>query len=157
MKNIAFTICSNNYLAQAKVLSDSVFKNSKESYDFYIILCDDISDVVNYDNFHATFVKAEDLNIENFNWMIRNYNIIELNTAIKPFAFRYLISSYNPDYIHYLDPDTCTYTSLTTIEEELEPDKCILLSPHSLSPIPQNLEFPTDTTFLTFGVYNLAS
>ena len=155
MKSIAFTICSNNYLSQAKVLSDSVYKYSKDDYEFVIVLCDVFSDKIDYDEFHATFVEAKSLGIENFEWMVRYYNIVELNTAIKPFAFKYLISNYNPPFIHYLDPDTRTYTSLKAIEEELNPNSSILLTPHELAPLPFDGKHPSDNTFLNAGIYNL--
>ena len=154
MKNIAFTICSNNYLAQAKVLSDSVYKYSKDCYDFCIVLCDEYSEKIDYSEFHAQFVLAKDLGIANFDWMIRYYNIIELNTAIKPSAFKYLISTYSPTYIHYLDPDTCTYSPLSVLEKELG-EGSILLTPHSLAPLPFDGKVPTDNIFLNHGIYNL--
>lgn len=154
MKNITFTICSNNYLAQAKVLSDSVFKFSRDYYDFYIVLCDEYSERIDYSDFHANFVLAKDLKIANFDWMTRYYNIIELNTAIKPFAFKHLIEEHSPEYIHYLDPDTCTYSPLSILEEELGEDS-ILLTPHSLAPLPFDGKIPTDNIFLNHGIYNL--
>ncbi len=155
MKNIAFTICSNNYLSQAKVLSDSVYKYSRDSYDFYIILCDVLSDKIDYSEFHASFIEVKDLGIDNFGWMADFYNIIELNTAIKPFAFKYLIKNYSPEFIHYLDPDTCTYASLKLIEDELTPDFSILLTPHSLDYLPFDGLYPSDNDFLNVGIYNL--
>lgn len=154
MKKIAFTICSNNYLSQAKVLSDSVYKYDKDNYMFFIVLCDKKSEKIDYSIFHANFIEAEELGIENFEWMTSYYDIVELNTAIKPFAFKYLIKKENPQYIHYLDPDIRTFASLNIIEEELG-DNSILLTPHSLSPIPFDGKIPTDNIFLNFGIYNL--
>ncbi|MBO4922848.1 MAG: hypothetical protein J5382_01835 [Bacteroidales bacterium] len=155
MKNIVFTICSNNYLGQAKVLSDSVYEYSGDRYVFYVVLCDAKNKSINYDEFHAKFIEAADLNIENFDWMRDHYNIIELNTAIKPFAFKYLIDKGSPEYIHYLDPDTCTYAPLSAIEEEIGNDSSILLTPHSLEPIVFDGDIPNDITFLNAGIYNL--
>ena len=83
-------ICSNNYLSQAKVLSDSVYQYDKDNYIFYIVLCDKMSEKVDYSIFHANFIEADKLGIENFKWMTSYYDIVELNTAIKPFAFKYL-------------------------------------------------------------------
>lgn len=154
MKNIAFTICSNNYLGQAKVLSDSVYEHSRDKYDFYIVLCDVKNEAIDYSEFHANFVEAKDLEIKNFEWMTQHYNIVELNTAIKPYAFQYLIKNYNPKYVHYLDPDTCTYTNLTAIEEEMG-DSSILLTPHEMASLPFDGGRPTDCTFLNAGIYNL--
>lgn len=155
MKNIAFTICSNNYLAQAKVLSDSVYEHSHETYEFYIVLCDVFDSRINYDAFHAKFIEAKELKIDNFEWMIHFYNIIELNTAIKPFVFKYLYQNSKAEYIHYFDPDTCTYHSLNIIEDELFPDYSILLTPHAMESLPFDGKRPTDNTFLNNGVFNL--
>lgn len=155
MRNIAFTICSNNYLAQAKVLSDSIFDNSNGNYDFYIVLCDEFNSEIDYSEFHAIFVEVKNIGIPNFEWMVSHYNIVELNTAIKPFAFKYLIGEYNPHYIYYLDPDTCTYCNMEVIEKEMEPDASILLTPHSLAPLPFDGGKPTDNIFLNNGIYNL--
>jgi len=155
MKNIAFTICSNNYLSQAKVLSDSVYEYSKESYDFVIVLCDVFNDKIDYSKFHANFVEIKDLGISNFEWMTKFYTIIELNTAVKPFAFKYIINKYNPEFVHFLDPDTCIYTSLNSLEEEMAPDYSMLLTPHELAPLPYDGRHPSDNTFLNAGIYNL--
>lgn len=155
MKNIAFTICSNNYLSQAKILSDSVYEHSRADYDFIIVLCDEFNDKIDYNEFHAEFIEAKYLGISNFEWMTRYYNIIELNTAVKPFAFQKLITQYHPKFIHYLDPDTCTYASLKEIEKELEPNYSILLTPHELAPLPFDGKRPADNTFLNAGIYNL--
>ena len=154
MKNIAFTICSNNYLGQAKVLSDSVYEHSCDSYDFFIALCDEKSDAIDYRDFHATIIEARELGITNFEWMTQNYNIVELNTAIKPYVFLYLIKKYSPNYIHYLDPDICTYTSLVEIEKEMG-DSSILLTPHEMASLPFDGGRPDDCTFLNAGIYNL--
>jgi hypothetical protein len=42
-QKFAFTICSINYLAQAKVLADSL-KKTNPDYEFVIGLCDKIDD-----------------------------------------------------------------------------------------------------------------
>ena len=155
MKNIAFTICSNNYLSQAKVLSDSVNKYSKDDYSFVIVLCDVFSNRIDYSEFNSEFIEAKDLGIENFDWMAKFYDIVEFNTALKPFAFKHLIAKYHPQFIQYLDPDTCTYQSLKLIEQEMEPDYTMLFTPHSLAPLPFDGKTPTDNVFLNYGIYNL--
>ena len=73
------------------------------------------------------------------------------NTALKPFAFRYLINKYNPQFIHYLDLDTCTYANLSVIENDMK-GSSVLLSPHSLGPLPFDSKMPTDNTFLNYGI-----
>lgn len=151
-KKIAFTICSNNYLGQAKILTDSLAQYSPD-YLIYIILCDKKHHTINYSLFHAEIVEVERLDIKNFTWMTKNYNIVELNTAIKPFAFQYFLKQ-DVNLVCYFDPDICIYHSLNIIEKELV-NFNILLTPHSFAPLAIDGHVPNDTTFLNYGIYNL--
>ena len=148
----AFTICSNNYLAQAKVLTDSI-SNFSSDYDVYIILCDKKSNLIDYSYLNCKIIEVENINIENFNWMIKRYNIVELNTAIKPFVLKHFLDM---DYetVYYFDPDIKLYNSLDIIDRELGHNN-FLLTPHSFSPLELDGNNPDDTTFLNYGIYNL--
>lgn len=152
---IAFTICSNNYLSQAKALGDSLIKYNPE-YKFIIGLCDKKSDLIDYSIFKpAEIIEVEKLNIDNFDWMVYNYSIIELNTSIKPFFFCYFFQQYkNLEIAIYFDPDIKIYDSLRSIEAELE-NKSTLLTPHILSPIANDNKKPDEAVFLNYGIYNL--
>ena len=129
MKKAIFTICSNNYLAQAKVLGDSVLRYAPE-YTFTIFLCDKKQDSVDYtpyDDF--LIVEVANVPIPKFDSMAQLYNIIELNTSVKPFCFEYLYDKYDADLVIYLDPDTCIFSPLDYIEKQLK--YCdIILTPH---------------------------
>lgn len=147
-----FTICSNNYLGQAKVLMDSINEFAGD-YVTYVILCDKMDSQIDYSLIKAQIIEVEKLEIENFQWMIQHYSIVELNTAIKPFSIEYLFNR-NYEYVIYLDPDICVYNSFKCIENELG-DGNVLLTPHSYSPIGINDKKPNDCTFLNYGIYNL--
>ena len=156
MKKIVFTLCSNNYLALAKVLVDSFFEHNQiQEYHFIIGLCDRKSDLINYNFFeNCTIIEVEDLDIPNFQEMSLKYNIIELNTFIKPYYFKYIFEKVGADLIYFLDPDIRIYNSFSIIEEEMfEYD--ILLTPHIQTPIPVDGYFPEEDTFLNYGLYNL--
>lgn len=153
MKKIAFTICSNNYLSQVKVLSDSILYYNKDEYDFYVVLCDKYDESIDYSMIHANFILVEELGIENFKWMINHYNIVELNTAVKPFAF-YKFFKDGADLVYYFDPDIKCFCKFDVIENELN-DYEILLTPHSLKPLYIDGKIPNDSTFLNYGIYNL--
>ena len=152
---IAFTICSNNYLAQAKTLGDSLLELNAD-YSFYIFLCDKKNDNIDYSFFKPHhIITVEDIGIVNLDWMIYNYNIVEFNTAIKPFAFIFLSNQHSEvEYIMYFDPDIKVYNNLSCVERELE-GKSILLTPHILTPIPLDEKMPSENTFLNYGIYNL--
>lgn len=152
---IIFTICSNNYLAQAKTLGDNVLKYNPD-YKFVICLCDKKSPKVDYSVYQQfEIIEAHDIGIKNFKKMASQYNIIELNTSIKPFVFDYLFNTHDDaELIIYFDPDTCVFDKLTSIENELK-DNSILLTPHIYTPIEFDGYNPTENTFTQHGIYNL--
>lgn len=152
MKKCSFTICSNNYLGQAKVLTDSI-KQLSPDFDLYIILCDKKKPSVNYMQLSANIIEVASIGIENFDWMVNNYDIVELNTAIKPFVFSYFFKK-QYDIVLYFDPDIKCYQPLNVIEVELE-NQNLLLTPHSFAPLDLDGNIPDDTTFLNYGIYNL--
>lgn len=155
MTKIVFTICSNNYLAQAKALGDSILRNNND-YKFVICLCDKKNSEIDYSFFEPhTIIEAHDIGIKKFKQMVEQYNIIELNTCIKPFVFDYLFkNNSDAEFVMYFDPDTYVFDKLTPIENELK-DKSILLTPHIYIPIEFDGESPTENTFTQHGIYNL--
>lgn len=152
---IAFTICSNNYLSQAKTLGDSLVKYNPD-YKFVIGLCDKKNEAIDYHFFEPyEIIEVENIDIPNLDWMIENYNIVELNTSIKPFYFQHFIKKYsNIDLIIYFDPDIKIYNSLAGLELEMK-NSTALLTPHIVSPIPLDNKIPDEKVFLNFGIYNL--
>lgn len=152
---IVFTLCSNNYLAQAKTLGDSVVAHNPD-YKFVIGLVDRKSAEIDYDFFLPhQIVEAEAARIPNFADLCNRYDIIELNTAVKPFFFKYLFQEYpEAEGVIYLDPDVMVFSSLERIYAELD-GHSLVLTPHILSPIPVDGCEPRENVFLTFGTYNL--
>ena len=151
---IAFTICSNNYLSQAKVLVDSLLEHNPD-YQFIIGLCDRKNSLIDYSLFsNCTIVEVEELHIPNFENMCLEYDIIELNTSIKPFYFSYIFETLGADLVYYIDPDICIYNSFSIIEKEMN-EIDILLTPHIYTPIPLDGHKPQENVFLNYGIYNL--
>lgn len=153
--NIAFTICSNNYLGQAKTLGDSLLRQSPD-WLFFICLCDKKHPDVDYAALSPIrVIEAADLGIIAFDDMCGRYNIIELNTAIKPFAFSYFYGAYSDaKRVVYFDPDISIYAPLTAVTDELSTNAA-LLTPHILSPLDPDGKTPSEDTFALFGIYNL--
>ena len=151
---IAFTICSANYLAQAVALGDSLLAHNP-TYQFIIGLVDEIEEAhpivksVNY-----TLIPIKEIGIPNFDEFCAQYNITELNTAVKPFYFSYLFEKNKAvESIVYLDPDIFVYHSFDLLEKHLISNQ-IVLTPHITKPINDN-KYPTETDFLNAGIYNL--
>ena len=94
---------------------------------------------------------AEDLNFPDYLKCAFKYNIIEFNTAIKPFAALHLIASY--ERVIYLDPDTCVFSPLITVHAGLD-EHAVVFTPHALSPYDGDSR-PSDRDLLRFGACNL--
>lgn len=152
---LAFTICSNNYLAQAKILGDSLLEHNPD-YKMIIGLCDKKKDDIEYGFFqNIEIIAVEDILIEGFQDIVAKYDIIELNTSIKPSFFKYLIDKYpNLSSIMYLDPDIQVFNSLNVLNTYLLKHD-ILLTPHILNPISIDDLSPSENLFLNYGIYNL--
>ncbi len=153
--NLAFTICSNNYLAQAKILGDSLIEKNP-GYTFYIFLVDKKYSKIDYDFFSPhTVIEVEDLYGNEFLALWQKYDIVELNTAVKASVFKYLFSKFeNLSCLFYFDPDIMIFEKLECLEIELATSD-IILTPHILTPIPIDKFMPGENTFLNFGIYNL--
>jgi hypothetical protein len=138
--------------AQARVLEKSL-KETNPLYDFFLCLVDLKDPNISYPN---NTIECNKIGISNFEGMVLDYNIIELNTAVKPYFFQYLFRI-NPDteHVFYFDPDIKIYNSLTLISTHFK-DYSILLTPHSLTALPIEDElFPKENLFLNHGVFNL--
>ncbi len=156
---LAFTICSNNYISQAKALADSV-KRHNPNITFYIGLADKlekIPEVYRKDFENYNIIEAKDLGIANFNWMNSNYDIIEFNTAIKPYCFQYFFNKHpDSDKLIFLDPDIMIYDSLVSIEKKLTKHN-VILTPHLTQPIEDSRQDYTihEHDMLNHGIFNL--
>jgi hypothetical protein len=152
---IAFTICSINYLAQARTLGDSL-KFTNPDVLFFIGLVDSLQGV----QFDASYspdypmIEIDKIEIRDFQEMADRYNITELNTAVKPFYFTYFFRHYpKADHVIYFDPDIIVFQPLTNLLNLLKKHKAIL-TPHINTPINDRFT-PNETHHLNTGVYNL--
>lgn len=130
MKPLYFTLCSNNYLSFAYSLGQSI-RSFVPDARFIIGLVDHLSPEIDYSKWKDfEILPCFDLGYSEFEEMLSRYNIIEFNTAVKPFYFEYLFNQ-NPDLyrIYYIDPDIMFYQSLDTLEREWA-DSEILLTPN---------------------------
>ncbi|MHA8060033.1 glycosyl transferase [Aquirufa beregesia] len=155
MQKIVLTICSINYLAQAKSLGDSLLQHNPD-YTFLIGLVDrldqssiDKSQLPNY-----PLIELHSIGIEDLDELCEKYNITELNTAVKPFFMEYVYNTYpEAEMVHYFDPDILVFQALSDIETPLK-NHSLVLTPHILSPYPDTSR-PQETDLLNTGIFNL--
>ena len=117
----------------------------------YIILVDRKTEFLAAPDHEASVVWAEDLGIENFDFAAFSYDVLELNTNIKPRALRRLLE--NHDVCVYLDPDIRVYQPLIPVWEALQ-TASVVLTPHMLVPV-YDAARPSERDLLRFGVFNL--
>jgi hypothetical protein len=152
--NISFSICSNNYLAQALTLFYS-YKKLMPNDKNILILMDKKNSKISYCDFKGVDLLIEIKDIEpEIEQLSLKYDIVEISTAVKPKVFLWLFETFkDADTIHYLDPDLFFYQKLPSLFQNKR--FCISLTPHILQPVEFDNLKPNDNTFLKFGVYNL--
>lgn len=151
--NIAFTICSSNYLAHAKTLGDSFLEHHPD-VKFVIGLVDKFNLDLDYKMFsNFEIIPVEDISVSDFENLNKKYNITELNTAVKPTYFHHIFKKYNAEKVIYIDPDIFVVSGFDEVFEILDSQN-IVITPHMCSPIDDDLS-PTDYHVLAGGVFNL--
>jgi hypothetical protein len=150
---LAFTICSVNYLAQARTLGDSLRKTNPD-WQFVIGLVDDLQAANLPPELLPTYPMLEvaALGIPDLAGMCARYDITELNTAVKPFFFEYFFKESYASVI-YFDPDIIVYQPLMRLSASLERHS-IVVTPHTVEPTP-DWETPNELNHLNTGVFNL--
>jgi hypothetical protein len=149
-RDAAVTICAINYLSKALVLQES-YKRFHPDNDFFILLIDMKNDRVERSHPDTHFLWFEDLDIPNKFKYALMYDIIELNTNVKPSILKQLLKNYNT--VLYIDPDIEVFGFLGPVYQQLEKSS-IVVTPHTLTPILDGHN-PSDIDFSRFGSYNL--
>ena len=87
--------------------------------------------------------------------MVQNYDVVELNTALKPFYMEHLYLR-NPavETVIYLDPDIVVYSSFKAVTEKLGVHD-IVLTPHSSTFDNSVANIHYEVIMLNCGIFNL--
>jgi len=147
------TVVARNYLAYARVLTASVHRVHPDAVVSVLVL-DDIDDPVDETVEPFEVIRPTDLDIEprEFHHMATIYNVLELATALKPWVLRRLLQT--DEVVCYLDPDIQVFGSLDQIEV-LARKHSIVLTPHSMTPLPRDGMIPSELTIRQAGIFNL--
>jgi hypothetical protein len=146
------TIISKNYLPYARTLMNSV-RQADPSYGRIVVLADTVDGYFTPDQEPFTLVTIDELPIPDAAWMEFQYTLMELNTAVKPYAITYAFERLGIERLIYLDPDIYVYSSLQPIVDRLE-EYHIILTPHLLEPVCDAFA-PGEKNILIAGTYNL--
>jgi glycosyltransferase involved in cell wall biosynthesis/GT2 family glycosyltransferase len=149
-----FTIIARNYLAHARVLAASFARHNPAARLSVVVLDDPDHLIAPEPSFEV--IRAEELPFDppsDFHTMAAIYDVTELATAVKPWAFEYLFNRGASAAI-YLDPDIEVFDSLGPLEP-LALKHGIVLTPHLTEPMPRDGKHPDERDLGRSGIYNL--
>ena len=145
------TIVSNNYLHFARTMLQSAGKHHPDAALYCVIVDRDLSHASGLaGEFEAISIGA--LNLPLGEEFLFQYNILELNTAVKPWALSHLINR-GYERVVYVDPDIYFYGRMDDALRALEAGTDILLTPHLLAPITDDKQ-PRELDIRRAGAYN---
>ncbi|HEX7150524.1 MAG TPA: glycosyltransferase [Thermoanaerobaculia bacterium] len=149
-----FTVVARNYLAHARVLAASLARHNPGARLSVVVLDDPERSTPaepSFDIIHAgelPFDPPSDLYT-----MAATYDVTELATALKPWAFAHFFAR-GASVVIYLDPDIEIFDALGPLEP-LTRAHGIVITPHITEPLPQDGKHPDERDLLISGVYNL--
>jgi glycosyltransferase involved in cell wall biosynthesis len=150
---VVFSIVSANYLAYAITLMQSVRQHHPAAHR-YVFLADDAQGDLGLDPTLFTLVPVAELGIPHPDHFAFRYSVLEFNTAIKPFAARWLAERYPAEPVIYLDPDILVVSPLVEVLAATSSGALAVIAPHLTAPLTDDKR-PDEQTFLRVGTYNL--
>lgn len=129
-------------------------KKHHPEWDQYVLLVDNVKDEFKPDEEPFEIVYLSDINLPDLKKFLFRYNILELNTAVKPWMFSFILNKEKYSKILYIDPDIYIYDRFTEVEEALDNGKMMVLTPH-LSDFLNDEKKPSELQILQAGTYNL--
>jgi glycosyltransferase involved in cell wall biosynthesis len=147
-----FTVVAKNYLPYARVLMRSVAEHQPD-WQRFVVLVDLVDECFDPHGEDFEIVLSRDLPIPEPRWFHFKYSILELSTAVKPYAFEALFDAHSFDRILYLDPDIKVYSPLDRVTQALDSAN-IVLTPHLTGALDDD-RIPGEIDILRAGTYNL--
>ena len=149
----ACTIIAKNYLPMARALAAS-WHAAHPGSPFFTLLLDSPNGFFRPEEEPFQTVLTSELEIPNLSGFLFKYSILEASTAVKPYLLEYLFRRYSIRKLLYLDPDILIFKPLDYLSDSLEQSN-FLLTPHLLSPLPNDGRGLNEHDILQAGTYNL--
>ena len=154
LSRAACTIVSPNYLPFARTLAAS-FAAQHPGDRFFVLVVADLHDPAPFaTDPHFMPVMLGEIGLRDLRAEAMKYDILELNTNVKPAFMKHLMDRYGVDALVYLDPDIFVYAPLTPVYETLEAGATAVLTPHMTTPVFDG-KSPAEQDLLYNGTYNL--
>jgi hypothetical protein len=149
----ACTIVSPNYLAFARTLAVSYLAHHP-GHRFFVLIVADLHDQTPFASEPFTAILLPHLGVPNLRSVALMYDILELNTNVKPTFMKHLLEAHGLDSLTYLDPDIFVYASLDPVHAALDAGAAAVLTPHMTTPVFDGRS-PSEQDILYNGTYNL--
>jgi hypothetical protein len=153
MKRAACTIISPNYLAYARTLADS-YLAAHPDHRFFALIVADLDDPAPFRNLGFEPVMLPQIGLADIHAEGMKYDILELNTNVKPTFLKFLLHTYALDQLVYLDPDILVLAPLDPVFSALDSGVALVLTPHITAPVFDGKQ-PAEQDHLYNGTYNL--
>lgn len=153
MNRAACTIVSPNYLAYARTLSASYLAQHPD-HRFFVLLVADLQDAAPFRTDAFEPVLLGQIGLADVHGEAMKYDILELNTNVKPTFMKHLMRVHGLDALVYLDPDIFVYGTLEPIFAALDAGSSAVLTPHMTRPVSDGRS-PSEQDLLYNGTYNL--
>lgn len=145
---------SPNYLPFARTLAGSYVAQHPDQ-QFFVLIVADLHDPAPFrGDASLTPVLLEEIGLPDMRALAMKYDILELNTNVKPTFMRYLMATHRLDALVYLDPDIFVYRALDPVFDALEAGATAVLTPHMTTPVFDGRS-PSEQDLLYNGTYNL--
>jgi len=147
------TIASENYFAQVDTLLESLLQTNP-GWDRYFAIADEPDDDLKraLTRTDTKLITMGEIDLPDINDMKFRYDIMELNTAIKPFVLKKLLKKY--DRVVYLDPDIVVYKSMELVNKAFDDGYEFVITPHLTGYWEEDGRQPTEPDILLSGTYN---
>jgi hypothetical protein len=149
----ACTIVSPNYLPFARTLAVS-YLAQHPGHRFFVLIVADVDDAAPFRHASFTPVTLGEIGLDNLRATAMTYDILELNTNVKPTFLKYLLAAHGLDQLVYLDPDIFVYAPLAPVFDALDAGASVVLTPHMTTPVFDGLH-PSEQDQLYNGTFNL--
>lgn len=152
VRRVHFTICAKNYLPIARtcLLTSAAMHPDTEHY---LVLCDELDQGYEPSGEPFSVIAVRDVPIPCFEDMALRYDVMEFNTAVKPFCFQHFFAV-GADEVVYLDPDLYFLSPLEEVRAAFRNGAEAVATPHITAPIADD-KSPGDLDILRGGTYNL--
>jgi glycosyltransferase involved in cell wall biosynthesis len=147
------TIVSKNYLHFARTLMRSLAE-AEPAWDRWVLLVDRLEEAFDPAAEPFELLEVEELPIREKTRMLFHYNILELNTAVKPWLLDWLFHRKGYSRVVYLDPDIFVYSPLADVSRAWDDGALAVLTPHLTGRLRDDRR-PSELDILRAGTYNL--